>query len=67
MKSYVITIKDMDVSELGFAKCKESSESVNNSFNLKRFNAITPSDVDELLTSYGIKWNYPWARSRDRL
>jgi len=60
MKSYVITIKDMDVSELGFAKCKESSESVNNSFNLKRFNAITPSDVDELLTSYGIKWNYPW-------
>ena len=50
----------MDVSELGFAKCKESSEYVNNSFSLKRFNAITPSDVDELLTSYGIKWNYPW-------
>tara|TARA_B110000858_G_scaffold99371_1_gene114256 strand:+ start:180 stop:866 length:687 start_codon:yes stop_codon:yes gene_type:complete len=60
MKSYVITIKGMDVSELGFAKCKESSTTVKNSFNLTRFDAIIPEEVDDLLTSYGIKWNYPW-------
>jgi GR25 family glycosyltransferase involved in LPS biosynthesis len=60
MKSYVITIKGMDVSELGFAKCKESSATVKNTFELNRFDAIVPEGVDSLLAEYNIKWNYPW-------
>lgn len=60
MKSFVITIPDVDVSELGFAKCTQSSIKVKNDFNLERFDAVVPEAVDDLLKSHGIKWNYPW-------
>ena len=60
MKAYAIVIKDMEVSEFAFGKLKESSFKVKNSFEIKRFDAVVPNDVDNLLKTYNIEWNYPW-------
>lgn len=60
MKAYAIVIKDMEISEFAFGKLKESSFKVKNSFEIKRFDAVVPNDVDNLLKTYNIKWNYPW-------
>ena len=60
MKAYAIVIKDMEISEFAFGKLKESSFKVKNSFEIKRFDAVVPNDVDNLLKTYNIEWNYPW-------
>ena len=60
MKAYAIVIKNMEVSEFAFSKLKESSFKVKNSFEIKRFDAVVPNDVDNLLKTYNIEWNYPW-------
>ena len=60
MEARAIVIKDNEVSENGFKILKESSEKVKNDFEVKRFDAITPDRVDELMEEYQIKWNYPW-------
>lgn len=60
MKTYAIVIKDSEISEFGFNKLKSSSIKVKNNFEVNRFDAVVPKDVDKLLSTYGIKWNYPW-------
>lgn len=60
MKHYAIVIKDSEVSEHGFRQLNQSSMKVKNDFTIERFNAVVPSQVDDLLLKYDIQWNYPW-------
>lgn len=61
MKAYAIIIRDSEISEFGFNGILTSSFRVNNPFEINRFEAVVPKDVDRLLLEYGIKWNYPWS------
>ena len=49
MKTYAIVIKDHDISEYGFNGLLASSFKVDNNFEINRFDAIIPSQVDALL------------------
>lgn len=60
MKTYAIVIRDHEISEHGFNGLLTSSFKVNNNFEVNRFNAIVPDQVDNLLKEYNIQWNYPW-------
>ena len=60
MKTYAIVIKDNDISEYGYKGILASSLKVKNTFDINRFNAVVPKQVDSLLREYNIKWNYPW-------
>ena len=60
MIAYAIVMKDVDVSEHGYSQLVQSSNSVGNSFNIQRFEAITPDYVDTTLKNQFITWNYPW-------
>jgi GR25 family glycosyltransferase involved in LPS biosynthesis len=60
MKAVSIVIKDNAVSEFGYSRLVESSQSVDNYFDIVRYDAITPDKVDNFMEISGIKWNYPW-------
>ena len=60
MKTYAIVIKDHDISEYGFNGLLASSFKVDNNFEINRFDAIIPSQVDALLLKQKLRWNYPW-------
>ena len=60
MKAYCITIRDNKISETGFTNLVESSGMVRNDFEINRFDAVTPKDVDMLMKTLEIEWNYPW-------
>ena len=60
MKSYAIVLKDNQISQTGFKNLKESSNKVNNSFEINEFQAVVPDETSKLLREYGIQWNYPW-------
>lgn len=61
MKAYAIVMTDHKVSETGFAKLKASSESVKNEFEIERFEATIPDQVDEQMKLYKLDWNWPWS------
>lgn len=60
MKSFVITIEDDDTSQQAADTCIKSSKSVNNPFTIEKFTAITPKQVDGLMSKHNLQWNYPW-------
>ena len=60
MKAVSIVIKDNEVSELGYSKLVESSKAVGNDFEIAKYDAVVPTDVDGVMTALGLKWNYPW-------
>ena len=60
MKSFVITIEDDDTSQQAANTCIKSSKSVNNPFTIEKFTAITPKQVDGLMSKHNLQWNYPW-------
>lgn len=60
MKAYAIVIKDNSTSEQGYSNLVDSYMEVNNEFPLKRFDAVTPATVDDILKNTNLKWNYPW-------
>jgi len=60
MKTYCITITDNQVSEVGYANCVSSANAVGIDFEIQRFEATTPDQVDRWLRGNRIKWNYPW-------
>jgi GR25 family glycosyltransferase involved in LPS biosynthesis len=63
MLAYSIVIDGNPVSEQGYQALVASSSKVANSFDIARFNAITPTNVDEMMDSLNISWNYPWEGS----
>lgn len=60
MKAIAIVVKGNETSELGYSRLIESSAKVGNDFNIIRWNAITPDQVDWVMTNGGLRWNYPW-------
>jgi len=62
MFAYAIVIKDNEISEHGYQRLVESSKAVGNTFNIQRFEAITPEYVDKTMQTNFVKWNYPWDR-----
>ena len=60
MKAYAIVVRGNAISEKGFENLITSSEKVGNEFEIKRFEAIVPDQVDDMMEQYGLRWNYPW-------
>ena len=60
MRAYAIVIKGNEISEKGYENLVESYMAVDNEFALKRFDAVTPRNVDKIMNNLNIKWNYPW-------
>ena len=60
MKSYIITIPNHEVSQTAADVCIQSSKNVGNEFEIEKFDAVIPDQVDDLMKEYNIKWNYPW-------
>lgn len=60
MKAVSIVIKDNAVSELGYSRLVESSKSVGNDFDIVKWDAVIPTNVNEFMMGIGIRWNYPW-------
>ncbi len=60
MKAFAIVIDGNKTSEFGYDNLVKSSWDVKNEFTLDRFNAIISSNVQELMESNSIRWNYPW-------
>ena len=59
MKTYAIVIKDNNISQNGFHALVASSKGVGNGFQIDRFDAVVPSQVDSLLKAKKLIWNYP--------
>ena len=59
-KAYIITIKDHLISEAASDACIMSHSQVKNDFDIEVFDAVTPPMVGEVMSKYGIEWNYPW-------
>ena len=55
MRAFAIVINDNEISERGWGNLIEST-----SLHINKFNAITSNNVDSMLSSLDIKWNYPW-------
>lgn len=60
MLAYAIVMKDHEISEFGYSNLCRSSKKVKNDFEITRFDAVLPPQVDQLMNSFNIKWNYPW-------
>lgn len=60
---YAIVMRDVEVSEHGYQHLVDSSNRVGNTFNINKFEAITPQYIDKTLETHRIKWNYPWDES----
>lgn len=60
MKAHSIVIEGNDISEFGYKNLVNSSNQVGNDFDIAKFDAVTPENVDESLVHSGVKWNYPW-------
>ena len=67
MEAYAITMANNEVSLKGFKNLEESSRKVNNTFQIKKFDAIVPSMVKAVTVGNGLKWNYPWTGSQTDL
>lgn len=59
MKSYVIVVKDSEVSNRGYKELIKSSNKVGNEFSIEKYEAITPNNVDKLIESLCIEWTWP--------
>ena len=63
MDTYAIVIRNHEVSESGFFNLNNSSVGVGNLFTIKRFDAVVPDMVPDLLKQLNIEWNYPTSGS----
>jgi len=60
MKHLCITILKNEVSETGYKRLVESSNKVENKFEIEKFTATTPDFANVSLAAEGLKWTYPW-------
>lgn len=58
--AYSIVIKNNELSEGGYNTLITSSKNVGNTFNIQKFEAVTPEYVSKTMVDNYIKWNYPW-------
>jgi GR25 family glycosyltransferase involved in LPS biosynthesis len=59
MKAYAIVIKGHPISEGGFHELQQSSKAIGNPFDIVRFEAVTPPQVDSMMKAKKLTWNYP--------
>jgi GR25 family glycosyltransferase involved in LPS biosynthesis len=55
MKSYIITLKNNELSIDAALRCKQSSNLV-----VQQFQAVTPRDVPAMMMDEKLIWTYPW-------
>lgn len=60
LEAYVIAIPNHEVSQAAADICIQSSKNIGNEFEIEKFDAVIPDQVDDLMKEYNIKWNYPW-------
>jgi GR25 family glycosyltransferase involved in LPS biosynthesis len=60
MKGYVITLRNSTVSVGCATTAIKSSIQVGNTFDVEKYTAVTPEQVDSLMRQYKLKWTYPW-------
>lgn len=60
MIAYAIVVEGNQVSEKGYENLVNSSKSVGNKFKILKFNAIVPSNVEQIMEESDVTWNYPW-------
>lgn len=60
MKHFAIVVKDNPISEKGFENLIASSISAGNDFDITRFDAVTPENVEIIMEQSEVEWNYPW-------
>jgi len=63
IKAYIINIMGNPVSEVATGRCLDSHIRVGNEFEIEKFKAVAPADVDFMLDQFKIKWTYPWEKS----
>jgi GR25 family glycosyltransferase involved in LPS biosynthesis len=59
MKAYAIVINGNQVSQNGYKNLVKSSFDVNNDFQITRFDAVTSSNVVNLMVELDVKWSWP--------
>ena len=60
MKAVAIVVAGNKTSELGYSRLVSSSKDVGNTFDIVRWDAITPANVDNFMKITNLTWNYPW-------
>jgi GR25 family glycosyltransferase involved in LPS biosynthesis len=63
LKAFCITLRDNTISENAYYNLCRSNTFFDNKIKIEKYNAITPSMVDEILTEHKINWNYPWDKA----
>jgi hypothetical protein len=59
---YAITVYGDEISELGFNNLVKSSEAVGNDFDVRKYSACQPDELENVYEMYPAlaNWNYPW-------
>ena len=57
---YAIVVYGNETSEAGFKKLLESSDRVDNEFDIRKYAAVTAETVKHTLEMFALEWNYPW-------
>lgn len=60
MRAISIVIYKNKISETGYNNLILSSKYVKNDFEISKWNAVTPENVDIIMDKFNLKWNYPW-------
>ena len=60
MKAIAIVVAGNETSELGYSRLVESSKAVGNEFDIVKWDAVTPTSVNDFLKIASLTWNYPW-------
>lgn len=62
MKCFAIVMKDHYLSEVGYEKLWKSSKTVENEFQINRFDAVTPEAAVNLTHNekFNLVWSWPW-------
>ncbi len=57
LKSYIIRLKNDEISKKSANWCWQTASA---NLEPKYFDAVTPSEVPDLMKGFGIEWTYPW-------
>lgn len=63
MKIFCIVIDNNDISEKGFKTLRESSEKVKNNFDICKYQAVIPNQVEFLMEFHELKWDWTWNKT----
>jgi len=60
MKSFVIVVKDNNISESGYQELKESYDRYGHDDGIEPYYAVEVDKVELISKANGLEWNYPW-------